>query len=182
MRMRASLLWKYRLAGEIKLLHSSDDCVLLLSNGELRCLSLGSGSVKWSLKGVSDASILGDRLLTLSDGLTCLSIEEGREICSLEGIERFDVDEGGGRICASSGRTVTCLNPDGTVRWSYEMPSRVKAIAVSEKHAYLACEDGFLYCLREQEGSLESGSVFRFAPPREETTAFEGGWVPSELI
>ncbi|GEM_PF-4940453 len=182
MRMRASLLWKYRLAGEARSLHSSDDCVLLLSDGELRCLSPRSGSVKWSLKGVSEASILRDRILALSDGLTCLSIDEGREIWSLEGVELFDVDEGGGRICASSGRTVTCLNPDGTVRWSYKMPSQVRAIAVSGKYAYLACEDGFLYCLSEQEGSPGVGSLVRFAPPQEETTAFEGDWVPSELL
>ena len=180
--MRASLLWKYRFAGEVRLLLSSDDCVLLLSDGELRCLSPGSGSVKWSLKGVREASILKDRVLALSDGLTCLSIEEGKEVWSLKEVERFAVDEGGGRICASSGRTVTCLNPDGTTRWSYEVPSEVKAIAVSGGHAYLACEDGFLYCLKEHESSLGVRPLAKFVPPQEETTAFEGGWVPSELL
>ncbi len=180
----ASLLWKYRFGGEVELLLSSRDCVLLLSDGELRCLSSQSGSLRWSLKGVRNAQISGDRVLVLSDPdrLACVNIDNGREEWSLEGIRAVGVDTEGGRICASSGRKVTCLDSDGGVRWTYEMPSDIRSISVSGELSFLACEDGFLYCLREYEGSPVVKPLDAFLQPPEEDTAFEGDWVPSELL
>ncbi len=144
----------------------------------LKCIS--DGTVRWRFEGkVRDVKSLGDLIIVLSEELVCLDASTGEKLWSRRGVDLVDAD--GGKVCAVSGSRVECLNPEGSVRWTYDLPSRAISLSISDDLIYLLCEDGFLYCLRETEDLPKPGGLFRPQPPEEETV-FEGSWVPSELI
>ncbi len=178
--MRASLIWKYRVDDGGRLA-SRGECVLLVGEREVRCIS--SGSTRWRYEGkVRNVEIAGSVVLILTNDLICLNIDNGEELWSRGDVDLMGVD--GDRICVASANRVACLNLDGSVRWTYELPSRIKSISVSGDLVYLLCDDGFLYSLRETEDSPLSKPSGFFLPqqPETEELAFEGGWVPSELL
>ncbi len=165
------IVWKF--PGDYSSLDVSGDIALA---GEKLVLLSETGSIKWSVDGVTTAKMWGSCVLA-SDGreVKCLAVEDGSELWSLrvEGVTSIWIGERA-YLGTSSGK-VYSINKAGKVIWEYDVGSEVKGVRAAGSKIYVLTEEGLL-CLDEGQGQVQ------FQPPpepeRPEELTGEGEWIP----